>query len=70
MVCLQHYLKLTENVTIKSLTLLLINQIINIGILPDILKLAMIVPNFNNADPPVFKNYRPIFNSFQLFQKC
>jgi len=61
MVCLQHFLNLTEIFIIKSLTLLLINQIINIGILPDILKRPKIVPIFKNADPSVFINYRPFF---------
>ena len=50
-------LKVIAPVIIKPLTLL-INQVLNTGIFPDLLKIAKVIPK--KGDPQLFENYRPI----------
>ena len=52
-------IKIIEPAIIKPLTLL-INQVLNTGIVPDELKIAKVIPLFKKDDPTLLKNYRPI----------
>ena len=52
-------LKYLKYVLINPLTIL-INQILNTGIFPDKMKIAKVIPIFNNEDQTSFCNYRPI----------
>ena len=52
-------LKVIAPVIIKPLTLL-INQVLNTGILPHKLKIAKVIPIYKKGDPQLFENYRPI----------
>ena len=50
---------ISEPAIIKSLTLVQ-NQVLNMGIFPDKLKIAKVIQIFKKGDPTLFKNYRPI----------
>ena len=44
---------------IKSLTLF-INKVFSMGIFPEKLKVAKVIPLFKKGDPTIINNYRPI----------
>ena len=44
---------------IQSLTLF-INQVFSMGIFPEKLKVAKVIPLFKKGDPTIINNYRPI----------
>ena len=52
-------LKSVKHEIVKSLTLI-VNQIINTGIFPDVLKFAKIIPLHKKGDVNLISNYRPI----------
>ncbi len=52
-------IKSIKNVLAEPLTIV-INQLINTGIFPDLLKIAKISPIYKKGDETVFINYRPI----------
>ncbi len=52
-------LKTVKDALIRPITII-INQMLNIGIFPDNLKLAKIIPVYKKDDQSIFGNYRPI----------
>ena len=57
------------NILIKPITII-INQMLETGILPDKLKVAKVIPLFKKGDPTLLTNYRPILPSLsKIFEK-
>ena len=52
-------IKLVKSDLLKPLTTI-INQSLHIGIFPDKLKIAKVIPLFKKGDPTLIENYRPI----------
>ena len=52
-------LKSIKSVIIKPLTLI-INQMVETGIFPDVLKISKVIPIYKKGDVSLLSNYRPI----------